>query len=366
MRGYRFWQSLLSIFVLCVIAAAVSDAQDIAVPDCLIGYSGYRTDLPGGRHANASTMRAFVVHADGTKTREIAAPLAVAANTWTQFAGWSPDGRLAVIGCGWQDPENARWEEEHKTFRMHTGGWRYDVHSHDIQSGKTVNLTAVERVSPYNSGLFFWPNDSEKLGFTALIDGISHPYRMDRDGRNKQDLSEGKEGFSYGFNASSDGKRIAYHKNYQIYLADADGSNAVQVETGNPFNFAPQWSPDGEHLVFVSGEHYDCHPHIVRRDGTGLKKIGDRNGYRGVVTIFDVYDFHGGSSDIPTWMPNSQAVIYSKKVGEGTQLFRTTLEGETKQLTNSPPSALNYHPQVHPLGNGSSLVPIAAAPVNSM
>jgi hypothetical protein len=69
---------------------------------------------------------------------------------------------------------------------------------------------------------------------------------MDRDGRNKVDLTKTSNEFAYGFSSSRDGKRIAYHKSYQVYLADADGSNAVHVKTGNPFNFVPTWSPDGK------------------------------------------------------------------------------------------------------------------------
>ncbi len=340
-------------FAACAFLALISSAaiaDEPLPPDSLIGYTRFRVNLPSGRHANAATMRAHVVRVDGHGTRELAVDLTAKPDTWTQFAGWSPDGQTAAIGCGWEDPENARWEEEHKTFRFTTGGWLYDVHMLDLVTGKAVNVTAVDRVSDYNTGVFFWPNDPEHLGFQALIDGISHPYRMDRDGRNKVDLRSGADGFTYGFNASSDGKRIAYHKNYQVYLADADGKNAEQVETGNPFNFAPSWSPDGTHIVFVSGEHYDCHPHIVHRDGSALQKIGDRGGYRGVVTIFDVFDFHGGSSDLPVWTPDSRSLIYAKQFGEGTQLVRTTLDGHTEQLTRSAPGSLNYHPQVHPGG----------------
>lgn len=51
---------------------------------------------------------------------------------------------------------------------------------------------------------------------------------MTLDGKNKTDLTKDSKEFSYGFSSSPDGKRIAYHKNYQIYVADADadGNNA--------------------------------------------------------------------------------------------------------------------------------------------
>jgi hypothetical protein len=59
----------------------------------LIGYTEHRTDLPGGRVANVMTSRAMVVRTDGTWRRELAPGLVTDANTWTQFAGWSPDSQ---------------------------------------------------------------------------------------------------------------------------------------------------------------------------------------------------------------------------------------------------------------------------------
>ncbi len=319
-------------------------------PDQFIGYTELQTNLPGGRHANVRTMRAAVVQADGSGRRPLAEELVQEPDAWTQFAGWSPDGSTAIIGRGWQSPQNAQWEEENKTFRFTPEGWSLDSHFLNLATGKSENVTAVERVSFYNGGLFFWPNDSSKLGFTALIDGNSHPFRMDHDGRNKTDLTKASKEFSYGFSSSRDGKRIVYHKSYQVFVADADGANAVQVQTGKPFNFAPTWSPDGQWVLFVSGEHYDCHPHIVRADGTGLKKLADRGGYRGVVEFLDVPDFHGGSSDTPAWSADGKSVFYTALVGASVELFRIALDGKPEQLTKSVAGTLHYHPQPSPDG----------------
>lgn len=314
-------------------------------PTELIGYTEHRTDLPGGRAANIFTMRACVVKADGTGRREVAPQLITSANTWTQFAGWSPDGRQAIITCGWESDENAAWEEEHKTFRMNPGGWLLDCFLVDLATGKETNLTSIERVSNYNSGLFFWPNDPNRLGFQALINGESRPYSMKLDGANKRDLSQ-QAGFAYGFSASPDGTRIAYHQNYQVFLADSDGKNAVKVETGHPFNFVPLWSPDGKWVEFLSGEHYDCHPHAVTRDGTGMRKLADRGGYKGVTLFLDVPDYHEGSSDVPCWSPDSKGVYYTAKVRESIELMRVSLEGKTEQLSKSAPGVSHYHPKI--------------------
>jgi len=173
---------------------------------------------------------------------------------------------------------------------------------------------------------------------------------MDFDGKNKRDLTKDSKEFAYGLSASPDGKRIAYHKNYQVYVSDADGSNAKHIKTGQPFNFSPQWSPDGAWLLFLSGEPYDCHPNVVRMDGSGLNKLASRSGYKGVVEFLDVPDFHGGSSDVPIWSSDGKAVFYTAKVGKNVELFRVGLDGKSEQLTDAPAGSIHYHPQLSPDG----------------
>jgi hypothetical protein len=308
-----------------------------------IGYTEHRTNLPGGRQANIATSRACLIKADGSGRRLLAEELCKKPGSFTQFAGWAPDGSKAIILSGYNPAENAAWEEKHKTF--HHDRWLVDMCLVEIASGKVTNLTAVKRVSNYNSGLFFWPGKPRKLGFQAIIDGVSVPFSMDLDGKNKKNLSKGSAGFTYGFVASPDGKRIAYHKSYQVFLANADGTNPIQVKTGQPFNFVPRWSPDGSRLLFLSGEHYNCHPHVVKADGAGLKKLADRQGYTGVMQFLDVPDFHGGSSDVSVWSADGSWVYYTAKVGPSIELMRVSLAGKVEQLTTSKPPAIHYHPR---------------------
>ena len=148
------------VWLLCCLGSVY--AAEPARPIPLVGYSELRTNLPGGRHANVRTTRAMVVNVDGTQRRSVAAELADGPDVSTQFAGWSPDGTLAVIGRGWQSPENAQWEEEHKTFRHVKEGYLLDTYLVDLATSKAENVTAVERISFYNSGVFFWPNDPTK------------------------------------------------------------------------------------------------------------------------------------------------------------------------------------------------------------
>ena len=65
----------------------------------------------------------MLTHTDGRTRRELGAQLVENDDSWPQFTGWSPDGRKALIQVGWQDPVNAQWEEEDRTFRMRPDTW---------------------------------------------------------------------------------------------------------------------------------------------------------------------------------------------------------------------------------------------------
>ena len=342
----------LSLVAAALLAGALrSSPRGEPPPDLLIGYSELRTDLPGGRYVNVATMRAATVKADGTGRRVLAEDLTREKGSWVQFYGWSPDGKTAILLRGWESEENGKWEEQHRTFRFSADGWLYDGYLLDLKSGRATNVTAVERVSHYNVGLGFMPGDPTKLRFLALVGGVNRPFRMGLDGKNKRDVIKSSPNLVHGMSVSPDGKRGAYEtENYQLYLADGDGSNARHVKTGQPFNFLPQWSPDGSWVLFLAGEHYDCHPHVVKPDGTGLKKLASRNGYRGVIDYLDVPDFHDGSSDLPVWAADGRSVFYTARVGRSVELFRVPLDGKPERLTDTPAGSMHYHPKPSPDG----------------
>ena len=116
-------------------------------------------------------------------------------------------------------------EEEHKTFRFTPQGWLYDMYLLDLKGGEPTNLTAIDRVSIYNTGLFFWPDDPTKLGFQALVDGNSHPFKMDRNGKNKRDLTKDSKEFSYGFGVLPTVRRLPTTKTTRSMLRMPTGRN---------------------------------------------------------------------------------------------------------------------------------------------
>ncbi|MDZ4864631.1 MAG: hypothetical protein SGJ01_14445 [Gemmatimonadota bacterium] len=61
--------------------------------------------------------------------------------------------------------------------------------------------------------------------------------------------------------------------NYDIYLADADGRNAVRLTTDPGLDFQPAWTPDGTHLVFVSTRTGVRQLHIMAADGSEARAL---------------------------------------------------------------------------------------------
>src|SRR5262249_25627125 len=90
---WRLRMHFLRYLPLAFVAAALtsgallSGPQVESPPDLLIGYTEFRTDLPGGRYVNVWTMRAVVVKADGTARRVLAEELTREKGSWVQFYG---------------------------------------------------------------------------------------------------------------------------------------------------------------------------------------------------------------------------------------------------------------------------------------
>jgi TolB protein len=337
--------------LLLLSAGCASQPPARSRADYLIGYTAMRCDDLRGQFYNWRTQRAMVIAADGSGRREIASASVTTENSWTSFARWWPDGRAAILAA-WESPENYAWEREHQTFRPTDGNWLLDSCLADLGTGRVVNLTAVERVGPYNPGLAPWPGDPTRATFAPVIHGIQHPFVMDADGRNKRDLSRGEEGFTYACDVSPDGQWIAYNKEYRVYIAEKDGANPRRVDEDprHPFQFIPMWSPDGRWLLFLAGEHYHCHPYVVRADGTGLRKLADRGDYRGTFEPLKHPDFHSAGSDLPAWSPDSRWVYFTAQVGLAVELMRVSIDGHVEQLTRSPAGAEHYYPEVSPDG----------------
>ena len=68
---------------------------------------------------------------------------------------------------------------------------------------------------------------------------------------------------------------------YDIYVADADGSNARRLTDNPKYDAEPVVSPDGAQIVFGSQRKGDFDIYIMNSDGTSVRRLTDTVGYDG-------------------------------------------------------------------------------------
>jgi Tol biopolymer transport system component len=140
----------------------------------------------------------------------------------------------------------------------------------------------------------------KKIIYTSLSSGDLDLWTMDLDGTHKEQVTK-SFGYDGGPVFSHDGKKIVWRANHpqaadtksrysdllhdnltspmkmELFVADADGSNARQITDFNCASFAPTFTPDGKQILFSSnrnncdGRKFELY--LINIDGTGLQQV---------------------------------------------------------------------------------------------
>ncbi len=129
--------------------------------------------------------------------------------------------------------------------------------------------------------------------------------------------------------------------NKEIYLMNADGSDLVNL-TNNTYNdFMPDWSPDGERIVFVSNRESDGNWQIytMNADGTDVKKITSE-----------------GNNTTPKWSPDGSKIAFaSYRDGGYMTLYLMNSDG-TNPIKLTDNQSDHWYPTWSPDGKYLALV----------
>jgi len=199
----------------------------------------------------------------------------------------------------------------------------YDIFMSDL-NGKIVKR--LTRTEGYDAEAVISP-DGKKMLFTSTRNGDLDLYIMDlASGKTKQVTNT--LGYDGGAWFSRDGKQIVWRasrpkteeevKEYkellkdglvaptrmEVFLANADGSNARQVTALGQANWAPNFMPDGR-IIFCSNHEYKrgfpFNMYTVNADGSGMEKVSRDKG-------FDAF---------PMFSPDGRRVIFSSNRNNG-------------------------------------------------
>ncbi|HEX8189448.1 MAG TPA: DPP IV N-terminal domain-containing protein, partial [Pyrinomonadaceae bacterium] len=98
-----------------------------------------------------------------------------------------------------------------------------------------------------------WSADGKYVAYSSAQRGLWEIYRADADGSNQMGLSDG---LAVGAvddwpSWSPDGEKIVFVRNRQLWTVSRDGGTAVKLSTGSDQDEQPAWSPDGTKIAFV-------------------------------------------------------------------------------------------------------------------
>ena len=158
-----------------------------------------------------------------------------------------------------------------------------DLYVMDIASGKEKKVT---NTLGYDGGAWFSP-DGKKIVWRA-----SRPKTAAEIAEYSSLLKEG----------------LVAPTNMEVFVANADGSDAKQITNLGQANWAPNFTPDGKQIIFCSNHEYKrgfpFNMYLINLDGSDLVKISRDKG-------FDAF---------PMFSPDGKKIIFaSNRNNKGTR-----------------------------------------------
>ncbi len=222
-----------------------------------------------------SQGRTGMLDADGSGLRyfDFDVPLQ---QTWQPCAFFSDGRRVLFLSMEERrdGPGRSFAEYYHKTP---THCWVYDIECDTLDEVLTRERRAVFETPQLLIG-------DDRLLLQVVRDEGGQVFNVALDGTDAQPFTQLGEGLPYGFSASPDGQRMAYHlaspQGYQIWTSDAYGQHRTLVAADPELLFfGPQFSPDGAWLAFM-GCRFASDPghdwadvYIARPDGSELRAL---------------------------------------------------------------------------------------------
>jgi Tol biopolymer transport system component len=227
--------------------------------------------------------------------------------TW-QPGGFFSDGRRVLFLS-----MEARRDGPGKPFDEYYHKTPTHIWVYDLDDGTLTEVANKERLAVFCTPQALINDERLLVQVVRDIDGkkIAQSYNINLDGSDPKEFTRAGEGMPYGLNISPDGKRASYHqatsKGYQIYTCDMDGGNKKLVAGHKDhLYFCPNWSPDGEWLIFQDCLHRQDPGHdwsdlcISRPDGTEQRLL-TRGQSLWFGATYGGPGNRGGGSNVPVW-----------------------------------------------------------------
>ena len=208
----------------------------------------------------------------------------------------------------------------------------------------TLAILAAGLVSATGPAGAAFPGANGKIAFTSdrnTGDGVINPegddeiFAMNPDGSGVEQLTVNIDEDSAP-EYSADGEQIVFVREGQIYKMNADGTGEVPLTppSENSKDYEPVWSPSGEHVAFQRFQNRAGEIFKIRSDGSDLENL-TRN--------------PRDDSD-PAWSPGGKKIAFTRK-GQGNDLdiYKMSVNG-SRQVQVTKTETNDFQPDFSPDG----------------
>jgi len=156
----------------------------------------------------------------------------------------------------------------------------------DTAGGQQVTITN----DPASDDSPLWSRDGHYIFFVSDRSGDDEIYRMDSDGSNVINLTNSPATSDYLGSISPDGQKIVFSvhddnlaaSEIDIYVMNSDGTGRKRLTETADSDSDPVWSPNGEHIAFISGRKGYLAVFVMTADGKFPARISDGLSAQGV------------------------------------------------------------------------------------
>ncbi len=332
--------------VLVLLAAAASSASPMTATndfrlESTIAFSSTRDHVNDNPALTPPLLGAevYLINPDTTNPRRLTNNAA-----FDGFANLSPDGKKIAF-------DSTRY----------TG-------SRNVSDLFLMNNDGTEQTLLRHGSSATWSPDSKNIAFHASASGAGTPIRTDPGSAtsdsdifvaNVDDLLAGVEQPTNITNSpdmidddpdwSPDGQRVVFTRHpvgdnqqfsnqAELYLMNPDGTGLEQLTQNGQEERAPSWSPDGTRIVYSSRVGGGTNPFrifVMNSDGSDVQQLTDEGDSVSDLTA--------------TWSPDGQQILYHRRgtvapgdpTPAGQQLFIMNADGSGQTQLTYPPGVNN-------------------------